>query len=192
MNLTTEQSRKFLHVAGGFMCLLFPGCFTSHWWVLGLTAVAFIILLITYKRKLLPQVHETKRSSVGSVLFPIPIYACFLIAELQQDDLFFYLPVSLLAISDTAAETGGALWGDRSIKFFNGQKTLAGSFCFLVTAILVSIGWLYIGFHLPLADAILAGLAISIAATIAELLTLHGWDNLSIPAVTILLLQLMI
>jgi len=191
LKLTTEQSRKFLHVAGGFMCLLFPGCFTSHWWVLGLTAVAFIILLITYKRKLLPQIHETKRSSVGSVLFPVPVYACFLAAELNQNNLYFYLPVSLLAISDTAAETGGALWGERSRKFFNGQKTLAGSLSFLATALFVSIGWLYIGFHLPLADSILSGMAITIAATITELVTLHGWDNLTVPAVTIFLLQLL-
>lgn len=192
LRLTTEQSRKFLHVAGGLMCLLFPTCFTSHWWVLALAVVAFCLLLFTYKKKMLAAIHETKRYSIGSVLFPIPVYACFLIAELNQNSLFFYLPVSLLAISDTAAEIGGAIWGAKSRKFFNGQKTLAGSLCFLLTAALVNFGWLYYGFHLPLTDVLLTGSTITVLSTIAELVTLHGWDNLSVPAVTLLLPQLLV
>ena len=128
-----EQSRKFLHVSGGLMCLLFPSIFTSHWWLLVLAMVAFIILLITYKRKMLPSVHRTKRYSLGSVLFPIPVYLCFAFAEWQQNSLFYYIPISLLAIADTSAEIGGNLWGHLTKKFFGGQKTLAGPLCFLFT-----------------------------------------------------------
>lgn len=188
MKWTNEQSRKFLHVSGGGMCLFFPSIFSSHWWVLTLATVAFIILLITYQRKMLPSVHLTKRSSIGSILFPIPVYVCFLCARLKGNDLFFYLPVSLLAIADTAAETGGNKWGHLTRSFFNGQKTLAGSFSFLALAIIICVILLGPVYHLPFQEAMLIGSLVVLLSTIAELVTLHGWDNLSIPVVTLILL----
>jgi phytol kinase len=138
---------------------------------------------------MLPAVHATKRYSLGSVLFPFPVYGCFLIAELNHSDLFFYLPISLLAISDTAAEIGGNKWGAKSKQFFNGQKTLAGTICFFITAILVSFGWLYFGFHLQLADALKITIIVAALSAISELVTLHGWDNITVPMVTVLILQ---
>lgn len=188
LNWKPEQSRKFLHVSGGMMCLFFPSLFSSNWWVLSLATVAFVILLITYKRKMLPSVHLTKRYSVGSVLFPVPVYLCFLCAQLKGNDLFFYLPVSLLAIADTVAEAGGNKWGHLTKSFFNGQKTLAGSFSFLVSAIIICAILLGPVYHLPLQDALFIGSLIILFSTIAELVTLHGWDNLSMPAVTLAIL----
>jgi phytol kinase len=190
LKLPTEQSRKFLHVTGGIMCLFLPSFFQSHWWVLSLSLITFLILLVTYTRKWMPAVHETKRYSLGSILFPIPVYACFLMAELNGNGLYFYLPISLLAISDTAAEIGGVKWGAMSKQFFNGQKTLVGSLCFFITSIFVCAGWLYGGFHLPVKDALLLTILITLISTMAELVTLHGWDNLTVPAATLLILQL--
>lgn len=180
-----ERSRKFLHVSGGIMCLFFPGLFSSHWWVLALATVAFIILLITYKKKLLPSVHQTKRYSIGSVLFPLPVYACFLAAQTESNWLFFYLPVALLALADTAAEAGGNRWGHLGPAFFKGQKSLAGTLSYLFTAILVCITLLLWVYHLPPGQAFVIGSLVILFSTIAELITLHGWDNLTIPLVTI-------
>ncbi len=183
LKVKPEHSRKFLHVSGGLMCLLLPSFFNSHWWVLGLGAIAFLILFITYKRKLLPSVHNTKRHTIGGVLFPIPVYLCFLFAELQQNFLLFYIPVSLLAISDTAAEMGGNMWGHKTKQFFNGQKTLAGSISFFITAFPVCFIWLNLVTLFPATEAIKMSLYISLSTAIAETITLYGWDNLTIPAV---------
>ena len=107
--------------------------------------------------------------------------------------MYFYLPISLLVISDTAAEIGGnTRWGYQGKQFFNGQKTLAGSVCFFITATLVSAGWLYMGCHLPIVSLLKTGLLISLLATMAELVTLHGWDNLTVPATALLLLGLLL
>ena len=188
--LPAEQSRKFLHVSGGIMAIFLPLFFQSHWWVLALTGTAFIILLITYLRKLLPAVHRIKRYSLGSVLFPVPVYLCFLLAERMHNNLYFWLPISLLAISDTAAEIGGQWWGAGTKQFFNGQKTMAGTLSFGVTGILVTIGWLYFGFHLPVAEVLLLTVLITLFSALAELVTLQGWDNLTVPAMTALILYL--
>jgi phytol kinase len=188
--LPAEQSRKFLHVSGGILSIFIPLFFHSHWWVLALTGVAFVILLVTYMRKWLPAVHQINRNSIGSVLFPVPVYLCFLIATLTQNNLYFWLPISLLAISDTAAEIGGQLWGAKTRQFFNGQKTMAGTLSFAVTALLVNTGWLYFGFHLPVRDVLLLTVLITLFSAGAELVTLHGWDNLTVPAIAALIIYL--
>lgn len=181
--LPAESSRKFLHVSGGLTCLLLPRFFTSHWWVLALTFSAFLLLLITYLMNLLQSVHKTKRNSIGSIIFPIPVYCCFLAADSLHNDLFFYLPVSLLAISDTSAEIAGTRWGHLTKQFFNGQKTLAGTLAFFGTALLICFGWLWY-YNLSVQEMIVGTLVISIVASLAELLTLKGWDNLTIPVIT--------
>lgn len=173
------------------MCLLIPSAFTSHWYVLGLSVSAFTLLLFTYRKKMLAAIHKVKRNSVGSVLFPVPVYACFLLATLEHNMALYYIPISLLAISDTAAELGGQQWGYRTRKFFNGQKSLAGALSFFLTALPVSAGWLYFGYDLSSANVLLVALVLSMFTCIAELVTLHGWDNLSVPAIALVILAIM-
>lgn len=180
--LPAETSRKFLHVSGGLTCLLLPGFFSSPWWILALTSSAFLLLFATFLMKMLNSVHKTKRNSIGSVIFPIPVYFCFLAADILHNNLLFYLPVSLLAISDTSAEIAGTRWGHLTKQFFNGQKTLAGTMAFFVTALIICISWLSY-FHLPIQSIIIGTLVISIGAALAELVTLKGWDNLTIPVI---------
>lgn len=97
--------------------------------------------------------------------------------------LLFWLPVSLLTFSDTAAEMGGQVWGAKTKQFFGGQKTMAGTLSFGVTSLAVSAGWLYAGFHLPVNDMIILTVLITLFCAAAELVTLHGWDNLTVLAV---------
>ena len=192
LKVSAEQSRKFLHVSGGLMCLLLPSFFTSHWEVLILASLSFLLLFITYAKEMLPSLHQTKRKSVGSVLFPMPVYLCFLIACLKDNNLFFYLPVSLLTISDTAAEIGGNKWGQSGKQFFDSQKTLIGSLCFYITALIVCFIWLFFIYNYPLNIIIKISLLMPLLTAVAELVTLHGWDNLTVPAVTIIILQITI
>ena len=186
---SSENSRKFIHVAGGVLCLLAFPFLHSHWYVLVLCSIAFAILLITFIRKSLPSIHETRRLSFGSILFPIPIYFCFLASKNWNNDLFFYLPVFLLTISDTLAEWGGNKWGDRTIGFFNKQKTLAGSLCFAVSAYIICI-FLLLYFISPSPVQLLGySFLLMFTTTLAELLTLKGFDNITVPAAALLLLR---
>jgi phytol kinase len=189
--LPSELSRKFLHVSGGLMCLLLPRFFTSHWWILALSSLSFLLLLFTYLNNMLRSVHKTKRHSIGSVIFPIPVYLCFLSASLLDNSLFFYIPVSLLTISDTAAEISGNRWGHKSKQFFNGQKTLAGTLAFFITALGVCFGWLFC-FKFPVQHIVLATLLLSMTTALAEVFTLKGWDNLTVPVIADIILWIFI
>lgn len=191
LKLSADVSRKFLHVSGGLFCLLLPMFFSSHWWVLTLASLSFLLLLITYYNNMLHSIHKTKRYSIGSIIFPIPVYFCFLIADQVDNDLFFYLPISLLTISDTAAETAGKRWGYLSMQFFKGQKTLAGAIAFFLTAMLVSIAWLYF-FNYPTQQIAIFTIILSLSASLMELVTLKGWDNLTVPMISVLILWLLL
>jgi dolichol kinase len=188
--VSSNCSRKFLHVCGGTLSLFFPLFLRSHCWVLVLCTVSFVFLLITYREGWLPAVHQTSRLSFGSVIFPVPIYICFFTALKFENDVFFYLPVSLLVISDTAAEWGGKKWGRLSRSFFNGQKTAMGSLCFAGSSLIISVVWLGYVFDLSVAKSLMISLFISIIVTITELVSLRGLDNITVPISALVLLNL--
>lgn len=190
--LPAEQSRKFIHVSGGIMCLFLPIFFNSHIWPLLLAVLSFLLLFMTYATKYLNSIHKTKRRSIGSIIFPVPVYFCFLTAELSNNNLYFYVPVALLTFSDTAAEIAGNKWGYTGKQFFKGQKTLAGTTAFFVTSIIVCSLFFYFLPHIQTSQIIYFSLIISALTATAELITLHGWDNLTIPVVADIVLYILL
>jgi phytol kinase len=185
--ISSENSRKFLHVSGGVLALFAPVFFTSHWWVLILCSLAFLLLLFTYIKKWIPAIHETSRSSIGSVIFPVPLYLCFLIAENRNDELLFYLPISFLTISDAIAQWTGEKWGTLSLQLMHKQKTLIGSTGFAISALLIATGWTIV-FGLGFEQIILIALTTCSIATVTELISTKGWDNLTVPLITVICL----
>lgn len=176
-SMDPEKSRKFVHVAGGTLSLFLPLFIDSQYYVLGLCSIAFLVLLITHIRKQLPSIHQTKRKSIGSIIFPIPVYLCFASSCINNNELLFYIPVSLLTFSDTVAELGGKKWGKYTPSLWKGQKTLAGSFCFLLSAAAITAGWLFF-YDKPNIELVLL---VTITSTVAEMISLRGWDNLTVP-----------
>jgi dolichol kinase len=186
-NISSENSRKLLHVSGGVLALFAPVFFTSHWWVLILCSLAFLLLLFTYIKKWIPAIHETSRSSIGSVIFPVPLYLCFFIAENRNDELLFYLPISFLTISDAIAQWTGEKWGTHSLQLMHKQKTLIGSTGFAISALLIATGWA-IAFRLGFEQIILIAFTTSSIATVTELISTKGWDNITVPLITVVCL----
>ena len=190
VGVSSENSRKFLHVSGGFLALCSPLFFKSHWWVLILCALAFLLLFITYIKHWLPSIHQTRRKSIGSVIYPIPIYICFLVAMQKSNNLLFYLPISLLTVSDTMAELGGKHFGKYSRKLIHSQKSVAGSISFALSALVICIVWTCF-FYLSSQEVIIVSLAITAIATITEIISTRGLDNLTVPLVTLVCLLLL-
>lgn len=189
---SSENSRKFIHVSGGILCLFSFRFIHTHWYVLILCSIAFLILLISFIKKSMPSIHKTRRVSFGSILFPIPIYICFFASKYWNNELFFYLPVSLLTISDTLAEWGGNKWGNHTLSFFHKQKTLAGSLCFAASSLIICLFLLFQ--FTPVSIFVLTGysLLLMVITTLSELLTLKGFDNLTVPVSAIITLYLIL
>jgi len=183
-SVSTEKSRKFVHVAGGTLALFLPLFIESHEYVLGICSLAFLLLLVSRILKGLPGIHRTKRKSVGSIIFPIPIYICFAAATDANDDMLFYIPVSLMTYSDTVAEWGGKKLGKYGRAIFGGRKTVMGSLCFFASALVIISAWPVdcggINFYVSM-NNFTVPLKIALATTIVELISLNGWDNLTVP-----------
>lgn len=189
--VSVDASRKFLHIAGGLLSLCMPLLLPSHWWVLILCSLAFLLLSFTYFMNFLKGVHGTERKSAGSIIFPIPVYVCFLFAENWNNFLLFYLPISLLTLADPMAEWGGKKWGHLSKSFFHHQKTLAGTLTFAFTALALNIA-ITLAYNKTATQVIFICVAVTIVSSLAELVALKGWDNITVPFASLAILMMII
>ena len=190
LHVPVDSSRKFLHISGGMLALCMPLLLPTHWWVLGLCLLAFFLLLFTYLLNYLQGIHGTKRKSIGSIIFPVPVYICFLCSEIWNSNLLFYLPICLLTIADPIAEWGGKKWGHLTKSFFNHQKTLAGTICFAIAAFVLSIS-ITSAYNRSLIGVLMISIAVPVVSGLSELISLKGWDNITVPLSSLLILLLM-
>jgi phytol kinase len=191
-----EITRKLAHFLATLSTITFPYLFNSHWYVLALAIVFFLLLFISRNARYLKSIHDINRSSVGSYLLPISIYLTFLSAHQLGNKFFFSLPILILAICDPIAGLLGM-----NIQLYNHQikiagkklnKTTTGSLSFFVSSFLISLIALY--FHRMSFDLKTFGIsmAIAIAGTLAEMFSWKGTDNLFIPLVVLLVLLLLL
>jgi len=186
-----ENTRKLVHFGTGALTLMFPVFLTNSWSVLVLCASFAVILLLSLKYKFLPSINAIDRESHGSILYPVAVYSCFLLYQYQDNNLmFFYAPILVLAISDPMAALFGKRWPKGKFTIGKDTKTLVGCSAFLVSAFLVLVGLSLLfdggisfntGYQL---------LLVGLGATFIEALSGRGVDNLTIPLSVVLLLSL--
>jgi len=185
-----ELTRKYVHFATGLLTMLFPPLIQNHWLVLMLCGSFYVILLLTMSSKFLQSIHAVERTTLGSVLYPIIVYACFVIYQYFDQLTLYYIPILILAISDPIAALVGKSFPYGEYTAFGKTKTISGSLGFLLSAFLLCL-FLFIGLNpMPLHKAIIISLAVATTTSFAEAITHKGFDNLSIPASAVLVLLL--
>ncbi len=187
-----EITRKTAHFLATMTTISFPFIFRSHWHVLILAIIFFMLLFLSRNKKHLKSIHDINRVSVGSYLLPVAIYLTFLISKLLEDNFLFILPILILAICDPLAGILGMNTKQYNyrIKIFNRtlEKTWLGSGSFFVTSFTISIIALYfrqISFDLK---TFWLAFIIALVGTLAELISWKGSDNLFIPMSVLLVL----
>lgn len=194
LKLEGEITRKFAHFTATLATVPFPYIFPSHWYVLVLALLFFIVLAVTQHSKQLKSIHDIKRKSMGSYLLPLSIYVTFLVSCLLENKFYFILPMLILAICDPMAAILGI-----NIKKYNGRikigkrkidKTWLGTTAFFVTSMIITMIALY--FHREIFDfkTIWLSLLVAFAGTTGELISWRGSDNLSIPLTVIVVLMI--
>lgn len=183
--LKGETTRKFVHFTAGLYSLIFPVLIDTHWLVLLLGVSFGVILLVSKKTGHLPSIHNVKRKTAGSYIYPLSIYACFLLYSATAQIVLFYLPLLIMAISDTMAAVAGKYW---KLKIYgieeteeNTDKTIVGSLSFVVSAFLLSVLLFTVCTQLHVYQVIILSLLISSVGGAAEAVSTNGWDNLSVP-----------
>ena len=185
--LHVEYTRKLAHSLSTLSCLIVPIIFTTPWYALLITIVSFTVLYYGQRKQLINSVHSVKRKTLGAYFLPISFGATYYAALLLQNNLFFNLPIVVLAISDPLACCFGKTFKSKILK--SGKTLMGTSVFFLSTFIICS------AFLLSQSLGINAiGIAIIISAIVSavELFSPNGSDNLTIPLSTIAALLLFV
>jgi phytol kinase len=193
-----EYTRKLVHVGTGLLTLLFPLLLHSHWNVLLLCASFAGILLLSLRYHFLPSVNAIRRTSHGSICYPVAVYLAFLVYEMTRERgvsalhplLFFYLPILTMALCDPAAALVGRRWPVWHFRVGSGRKSLMGTAAFWGVSVVLTTA-LMLGFQADTATwgflALTAG-SVATVTCLTEAFTPNGLDNVSIPIAALLCL----
>ena len=183
-------TRKIVHVGSGLITLLFPFYLTSHWSALFLSASFFGLLLTSMKFNFLNSINGVDRKTWGSLFYPCAVYLSFLCYVLQENQLYFFLPMLTLALSDTVAEMLGKKLNWKPYVVFNHRKTLGGSLGFFFTTLLISLFLVNHFSTYSLTKLLFFSVIVSLTTTIAEAVSSKGIDNISVPSAALFILYL--
>jgi len=183
-----EYTRKYTHLATGLLSLLFPVLIENHWFILVLCGSFFIILITSMNLNFLKSINAIDRKTKGSLLYPIIVYGLFLIYKNYNQTVFYYVPILILAICDPIAGLTGKRWPFGKYTLFGKTKTFLGSSAFFLSALITGTSLLIFAAGASFADALSLSFIIAFLTTVAEAFSHGGYDNLTIPGVTVSLL----
>ncbi len=187
-----EYTRKLVHAGTGVLTLLFPLMLHSHWSVLILCSSFLVILLGSWKWDILPSINNIDRFSWGSLLYPVTVYLLFFLSEKSnRNELWFYLPILILAFADPAAALVGKKipFGKYNVRGSN--KTLMGSSAFTLVASSICYALFAFNFdYLSIEAIVMLSLIIGLVSALVEAISSNGVDNLTIPITAFILLDL--
>lgn len=191
LKVKPEYTRKLSHFISTLISLTFVYTFQSHWQVLILAVLCFLLLFIGKQKKAFQSIDNELYDSMGSYLLPVGIYLSFLIYEFSENRLLYFLPLLILAVSDPLAGiTGIVLKGKTKAITILGktlEKTYYGTVIFLVSALIISfILFFYYGYDFR--QILIYSLIISFSSAFIEMISPRGTDNITIPVGTCLVL----
>ncbi len=182
-----ELTRKLVHTVASILALSFPILIRDLWLVLLLCGSFIVVLLLSLRLSWLRSVNGIKRISYGSISFPAAIFFsyCFyewMSAECGREQIAsYYIPVMVLGISDPLAALFGKRWPAGKYKIAGETKTLLGTACFFISALITSF-IILVMLNGPAATPVwLLAFSIAAASSVAEGVTIRGLDNLTIP-----------
>jgi phytol kinase len=181
LKLSTELTRKTIHIASGLIALSFPLFFSS---IISVIILCLLFLIILYTSKplgLLASINNVKRETKGSTIFPIIVSCCFFIYEYEQLYIFYYLPILILALCDPMASLAGKKIGFGPYHILGSKKTLAGNLAFFLSCFIICYLIATLSYSNMIIQPIITSVIVALVCTVAEGVTINGYDNLTIP-----------
>lgn len=189
-----ELARKFVHTTSGTWAALWP-VFLDLKTIAVLSLALTVVAIFLRATNLLKSVYSVKRISVGEILIGIgmAIAAWFAISG-----SVYSAAVLVISWSDSIAAIVGTKFGkNNSFKLWKAKKSLIGSTAFFVTTLLIVASFyvyeqnsltMFLG--LDLLRTVIYSASIAMALTVVEIFGVYGLDNLSVPVLAMLLLNL--
>ena len=186
---SVEFTRKAIHIAAGMTAYFL--LFFENRWIGIIPSVSFIFInALSYWRGTFQAMETGERGQLGTIYFPISFTVVAWLLWHQRP--LVVAAVMPMTWGDAFAAVVGRRWGRRKFMVLGSSRSLEGSAAFLVTA--------WISTVLPLAlisaspfsglPAVPVALGVAAAATLVEAVSPWGTDNLTVPAVSTLVLVL--
>ena len=177
---TSKQwGRTATHIITGLIVATFPFYLNVNQ-IIGLSFIFTVILAISKAKNIL-SLHNIVRKSYGEVLFPVSI-GLVAIITLPAHSNAYYAAILSLALADAGANIFGSFLPIKRVTIARQSKSIGGFICFIILmmAILFALyGLNEVNFGIILAIAIFIGFV--------ELISVYGYDNLTVPVFTALL-----
>lgn len=179
--LDPEVTRKIAHVAGGLLALFLPSFFQSHWTVVILGVLFFLVLALTKRAAVIRSVHDVERRTNGELYFPLALAATYLAASLTNTFHFYPVAILSLTLGDTTAWLIGRRYGKHRYQMFGDNKSVEGSVGMACACtVIVLVGMFVHDPHTAARAMVLAPFAGMLAAVL-EAISPRGTDNLTVP-----------
>ena len=190
-----EFTRKLVHISVGVLIFFAPAIFVTAIPAIVLAVVFIVLNLLAIRLGVLKGMHGTTRPTYGTVYYPLSFLILVLVFWYHADYILS-IAILVMAFADAAAAiVGESLRRPREYYLSSDKKSVEGSVTmFAVSFAVVFIGLTYFGIAaergwlLVLAASFVAALT----STAWEALSARGFDNLSVPLSTALVLALFI
>ena len=187
-----EASRKYIHILLANWWLIVMAFFDNIVWAL-IPPIAFVIInFISYKWnviKVMERDNENKES-LGTVYFALSLIPLVIISfGITNNKLIGLVGFFIMSYGDGFAALVGKCMESKKFKIFGDTKSVAGSIAMFVMAFIITLSvFVYSNTSMYFIKAIV----VSIIATILELISVKGTDNITVPVITSLLTYFMI
>jgi phytol kinase len=183
-----ELKRKLVHIVVTAFVAIWP--WIMSWKAIQLIGIAMVlVLLVNRQLKILHYLGGIRQKTYGEVFLALAITTT---ALLTDNKVFFAVAMLQVALADGfAAIIGTKFGGNWRYKIFGHTKTIIGSMTFWIVSIcILGVGLLPAHNAIPLNHYTVLLISLPPILTLVENFAALGTDNLAIPVVTIIALQL--
>lgn len=189
--LSGEGSRKFIHIG------------VSNWWIIAMMyfdnalyaaivpALFIVINYISYKKQVFKAMErDGAKEDLGTVYYAVSLLVLSLITFRQAFSPYIgALGILVMGYGDGLAAVIGSKYGKHKIKLGNSIKSLEGSVTMFIASFVTifTLLSLYNGYYKgPMS------ITLALVATLLELITPEGFDNITVPLGTSFLYMMFI
>lgn len=176
--ITQESTRKLIHIGVSNWWFIFIFMFDNFWMAIIMPVIFIFFNLISYKKNLVKSMGNKKMNRMGTVYYPVSLLLAVIYAFVLDDKIIPGIGILILGYGDGLAAVIGNKYKSKVIVDF---KTVYGTLTMFIASFVVSFVMLLIFKNISIPYALLISLVLASFATVFELFSPYGLDNLTVP-----------
>ena len=175
-----ESLRKVVHIGTGNIILLAWWLQFPAWVGIGASVLFSSLTLLSYRFPILPMINSVGRKSLGTFFYSLSIGILIAVFWSMGQPHYAVIGVLVMTWGDGMAALVGQRWGQHSFTIGGMKKSWEGSLAMAIASYIVSSSTLW-AVQGPIPATWGIALAIALLATLLEMFSVLGIDNLTVP-----------